>query len=61
MPCIGNSLDLEIEAMSGQIIVLDSWAKWPGAVDSKCSGLDHVLSTAKVRSRLGPESFSVPY
>lgn len=65
MPCIGNTLDLEIEAMSGQIMVLDSWAKWLGAVDSKCSGLDHVLSTAgrysKLRSRLGPESFSVPY
>lgn len=45
MPCIGNTLDLEIEAMSGQIMVLDSWAKWQGAVDSKCSGLDRVLST----------------
>lgn len=39
MPCIGNTLDLEIEAMSGQIMVLDSWAKWPGAVDSQVQWL----------------------
>lgn len=60
MPCIGNTLDLEIEAMSGQIMVLNSWAKWQGAVDSKCSDLYHVLNTAKryskLRSRLGPDS-----
>lgn len=34
--------------------------RWPGAVDSKCSGLDHALSPAgrysKLRSRLGHES-----
>lgn len=59
-PCIGSTLELEMEAMSGQKMVLESWATWQGAVYSKCSVLDHVLRTAgsysKLKSRLGPDS-----